>query len=885
MRLSSGTRLGPYEVVSPLGSGGMGEVYRARDSRLGRDVAIKVLPQHLNENPEVHARFEREARTISSLNHPHICTLHDVGREGETDFLVMELIEGETLADRLERGPLPLAEALRLGIQIADALDRAHRAGIIHRDFKPGNVMLTRSGAKLMDFGLARPTGMSGTGGGSGVSIAGLTQSPTRAAPLTAEGTIVGTFLYMAPEQLEGRETDVRSDLWALGCVLYEMLTGRRAFEGKSQASLIGSIMHAEPAPIPTLAPLTPPQLESLVRACLTKDPEERIQTAHDVKLQLGWIAQSSSQSSGVAAAPAVRRVVKRETVAWAVAAVAIAIAAPGYFLWRPPNDGALGGEPLRFVIPTPPAVVTMDMPRISPDGRAITFAALDTLNRTMVWVRPLSSLTANPIPGTEGARSPFWSPDGKFLGFIANGKLKKIMIHGGPATVICDAPTGSDGTWGKNGDILFDGGGLDPIWRVRASGGVATTAMRGDSTNQVGWPAFLPDGRHYFYTVIRVGSSPELMLGTLDDSTGQALGITASRVEYSPDGYLVFARDRTLLAQRFNAGRRKLEGEPFPVAEDLPVGGNASANFTVSRNGVLVYRATGDARGRLVWFDRTGRELAEIAPAADFRAPALSPDGKRIAIRRTDAGNLDLAMIEPGRGTSTRFTFDPGQDGNPIWSPDGSRIAWTASSGDASVIHIKSASGLGEVQSLALGAAGAATMDWFRNEDRLLYQVVNTATGYDIFTIAIREGAKPEPLIRTPFIEGRGRLSPDGRWLAYESWESGRAEVFVTSLQGAAGKWQISARGGSEPCWSRDGRELFYLSADQQLMAMPVIAGESLQPATPQPLFRVITEPGNRRNVYDVSPDGRFLFLVPASEQSTPMTVVVNWRGGEERR
>ncbi|NOT33004.1 MAG: protein kinase, partial [Candidatus Eisenbacteria bacterium] len=699
------------------------------------------------------------------------------------------------------------------------------------------------------------------------------------------EGTIVGTFLYMAPEQLEGRETDVRSDLWAFGCVLYEMLTGRRAFEGKSQASLIGSIMNSEPAHILTFAPLTPPQLQALVGACLTKDPDERIQTAHDVKLQLGWISQAGSQVSGVAPSLPARRGVKRETFAWAIAGLALASAMLCFFLWRPSSDRGPAGQPLRFIVPVPPGVVTLGMPRVSADGRAIAFSALDTLNRTMIWVRPLSALTANPLPGTEGARSPFWSPDGKFLGFIANGKLKKIAVNGGPATVICDAPSGADGTWGKNGDILFDGGGLDPILRVRASGGIAAAAIRGDSTQQVGWPAFLPDGRHFFYTNIRFNSQPELMLGTLGDSTGEALGITASRVEYSPDGYLVFARDRTLLAQRFNAGRRKLEGEPFPVAEDLPVGGNASANFTVSRNGVLVYRATGDSRGRLVWFDRTGRELAEIAPAADYRSPALSPDGRRIAIRRTDAGNLDLWMIEPGRGTSTRFTFDPGQDGNPVWSPDGSRIAWTAGSGDASVIHIKSASGLGEIQKLSAGGSVGAILDWFKDDDRLLYQVVNTATSFDMYTIAIRDGATPEPLIQTPFIEGRGRLSPDGRWLAYESWESGRAEVFVMSLKGAAGKWQVSVRGGSEPCWSRDGRELFFLSGDQQLMAMPVGAGDSFQPATPQALFRVVTEPGTRRNVYDVSADGRFVFVIPANEQSTPMTVVVNWRGREDQR
>jgi Tol biopolymer transport system component len=887
MRLTPGTRLGPYEVLAPLGAGGMGEVYRARDSRLGRDVAIKVLPQHLSENPEVHARFEREARTISSLNHPHICTLHDVGREGDVEYLVMELVEGETLAKRLEGGAMPVTEVLRLGIQIADALDRAHRAGIVHRDFKPGNIMLTRSGAKLMDFGLARPTAAAGApGGASGATIAHLTQSPTIASPLTAEGAIVGTFVYMAPEQLEGRETDVRSDLWAFGCVLYEMLTGRRAFEGKSQASLIGSIMHSEPPPLATTSPMAPPQLEALVRSLLAKDPEERVQTAHDVKLQLTWIAQAGSHPSIAAPALPVRRGPRREAVAWAVAAVALATA--GFFAWRAATGGSRSGagdEQVRFTIPVPPAVVALDMPRVSPDGRMVAFSAQDTLNRTMIWVRPLNSLAANPLPGTEGTRPPFWSPDSRYLGFIAGGKLKKIAVAGGPATVICDASSGSDGTWGEGDVILFDGGGNDPILRVSAAGGVATPAISSDSTFQVGWPAFLPDGRHFFYTKI-LADGAELMLGTLGDTVGRSLGISGSRVEYSPEGYLVFARDRTLMAQRFSTRNMKLEGEPFPVAEDLPVSGNANANFTVSRNGVLVYRSTGEMLNRLAWLDRTGRELAEVAPAADFRGPALSPDGRRIAIRRTDAQNLDVWVIDPARGTTTRFTFEPGADGNPVWSPDGTQIAWTGDTRDGPAILIKSASGLGEVKRVLLPGPASAMLDWSRDGGRLLYQALQTATGTDLLTAPPVADAKPEVLIQTPFNEMRARFSPDGRWVAYESNESGRAEIYVASLAGAAGKWQISVQGGSDPCWSRDGRELFYLSADQQLMTVPVSTDGGFHPGTPQPLFRVQVEAGLRRNVYDVAPDGqRFLFLLTAGQRNTPMTVVVNWLAGQKRR
>ena len=887
MHLTAGTKLGPYEVLSPLGAGGMGEVYRARDTRLGRYVAIKVLPQHLRENAEVHARFEREARTISSLNHPHICTLHDVGREGDVEYLVMELIDGETLAQRIAKGPLPVAEALKLGVQIADALDRAHRAGIVHRDFKPGNVMLTRSGAKLMDFGLARPTGMAGPGSGSGVSIPHLTQSPTVASPLTAEGAIVGTFLYMSPEQLEGKETDVRSDLWALGCVLYEMVTGRRAFEGKSQASLIGSIMGTEPPPIATLAPMTPPALEALVRGLLAKDPEERIQTAHDVKLQLTWLAQAGSQS-GVAAPVVARRRSRREPIAWGAAALAVAAAA--FFAWRT-GAGDAGGataDAIRFTIPVPPSVSSMSMPRVSPDGRVVALSAQDSAGRTMVWVRPLNSLASNALPGTEGAAAPFWSPDSRYLGFVAGGKLKKIAISGGPATVICDAPSGSDGSWGKGDVILFDGGGSDPILRVSAAGGVASTAIPGDSVAQVGWPAFLPDGKHFFFSRIGNSGTSEIATASLGDTAFRRLEITGSRVEYSPDGYLMFARDRTLMAQRFNAGSMKLEGEPFPVAEDLPVANNALANFTVSRNGVLVYRSTGEVKNRLVWLDRTGRELSEVAPAADFRGPALSPGGDRVAIRLREANseNLDLWVMDLSRGTSTRFTFDPKQDGNPAWSPDGSRIAWTTAVGDSDAIAIKSSTGMGQSQVIAKIGGASAVLDWSRDGRYLLYQYLTPTNAMDVFAVPASGEGPSETVVSSPFRDTRARFSPDGRWIVYESNESGRAEVYVVPFRGTSGKWQVSTRGGSDPFWSRDGREIFYLSPDRQLMAVPVTSGESFVPGTPQPLFRVQVESGLRRNVYDVSPDGqRFLFLLTAGEASTPMTVVVNWRAGQGKR
>jgi serine/threonine protein kinase len=893
MRLSPGTRLGPYEIVSPLGAGGMGEVYRAKDTRLGRDVAVKVLPEHLTDAPEVRARFEREARTISSLNHPHICTLHDVGRapgeggSGDIDYLVMELVEGETLAARIARGPLPFHEILKLATQIADALDRAHRAGVIHRDFKPGNVMVTKAGAKLMDFGLARAAVQGAAPGSSstGVTIAQLTQSPTMASPLTQQGALIGTFLYMAPEQLEGRESDSRSDIFALGCVLYEMATGRRAFNGKSQASLIGAIMSSEPPPISASTSMTSPALDALVRACLAKDPEERIQTAHDVKLQLSWIAQSGEHSGPTGPIELPKRRRSLEPVAWGIAAIGLVVSV--LLALRGGSNGAAGKRQLAFTIPIPPSLTPLYQPRISPDGTILAFVAQDSLNRTMIWLRPLNALTANPVPGTEGTRPPWWSPDSRYLAFIAEGKLKKIAVSGGPAQVICDAPTGSDGTWGKDGVILFDGAGADPIYRVNAAGGVKSVAIPGDSVKQVGWPAFLPDGKHFFYSSIGTSGESQTMIGTLGSTKSKPLNIQGSRVEYSPDGYLLLARDRTLVAQRFDAGALALRGEPFPIAENLPVGGNGIANFTVSNDGILVYRAANSISNRLVWLSRSGQELSEVAPAADFRAPALSPDGTKIAIRRADpdSRNLDVWVIDTARGTTTRFTFDPGDDGNPIWSPDGSKIAWSAFRNGEDALWMKSANGVGEEEKVALTGSNGVALCWSSDGNTIFFNAFGSAL-YDVLAIDLHGDRKPRTVLGSKFSEGRAQLSPDDHWLAYQSDESGRPEVYVVSYPNGGGKWQISTSGGIEPCWSRDGRELFYLSADGRLMTVPIPAGASFNPGTPTGLFRVQTEQSPRRNVYCPSPDGKkFLFLVPAGQNETPMTALVNWRGDNGRK
>ena len=654
MTLSAGTRLGPYEILAPIGAGGMGEVYKARDTRLERTVAVKVLAAHLSTSEETRQRFEREAKTISQFSHPHICALHDVGREGDTDYLVMEFLEGESLADRLGKGALPTEQILRYGIEIADALDKAHRQGIVHRDLKPGNVMITKTGVKLLDFGLAKPLIAAGARPVSGASV--LATEAQVSQPLTERGTVLGTFQYMAPEQLEGGEADGRSDIFAFGAVLYEMATGRKAFIGKSQASLIGSILKDDPPSVTEASPMIPPALNRVVKTCLAKDPEDRFQTAHDVKLQLQWIAEGGSQV-GLPAPVAARRK-SREKLAWAIAAAAILAAGLATFgyLRRAPKPPRI----VRFDIATPEEIVSLDAPRVSPDGKLVAFNATDSSGKTRIWLRPLSALVAQPLAGTDGTTRPFWSPDSRYLGFFAEGKLKKIDVTGGPPQNICDAPTGSDGSWSPEGVILFDGRGNDPINRVSAAGGVPVAEVKPDPAHkqsQVGWPEFLPDGRHFLFMVIGARAEDSAYrIGSLDSKESKAFAPAQTLITYAPPGYLLFVRDRTLVAQPFDAKAMKTTGEPVPLAEKIGVDNVGLARFSVSREGTLAYR-TGESGTRLLWVDRNGKELDTAGEAGDSREPALSPKGDRLAFDLNDVrtGAGDIWVRDLARGVNSR--------------------------------------------------------------------------------------------------------------------------------------------------------------------------------------------------------------------------------------
>jgi len=887
--LSSGARLGPYEIVSPLGAGGMGEVYRARDTRLGRDVAIKVLPEHLSKHPDARARFEREARAVSSLNHPHICTLHDVGREGATDFLVMEHLEGETLLSRLERGPVPLDEMLRVAIQIADALAAAHRSGVVHRDLKPGNVMLTKAGAKLLDFGLAKGLGPA--------SASDLTASPTMTSPLTAAGTIVGTFQYMAPEQLAGKEADVRTDLWAFGAVLFEMATGKRAFVGETQATLIGAILHAEPPSLSQLQPVTPPALERLVKACLAKDPDDRWQSAGDLKRELVWIAAGTAV--GEAAAPGSPGTAKatrtRERLAWGIAALLFAALAATL----PPaltqlRGGRAPAHPVRLSLAVPEKSVARD-PAISPDGTRVVVVVQDPTGIASLWLRPLDALEGEPLAGTNEASLPFWSPDGSAIAFFADGKLKRIPAAGGPVTVVCAAVDPRGGAWSPGGEIVFAPTPTGPLSAVSAAGGTprqisALDATRDETTHR--WPSFLPDGRRFLYLAWTAprAENRAILVGSLDAADRRLLMAGDGAARYAPPGYLLFRRGTALFAQRFDASSLTLSGEPQAIADTIATGPfDGHAPFSVAAGGTLVYESGDERPKRLAWFDRAGSRLApswgieEAFPSG----LALSPDGKRLAFE-SDRGDVrNLWLLDLTRGSKTRLTFAVGGDDSPVWSPDGTRIAFDSRRSGEWEIYERAADGSGEDRLLpGVDSKDLWVTDWTDDGRYLLYTAIHEKTGADVWALPLFGDRAPIPIRATEMEERWGVASPDGRWVAYMSSESGRPEVFVEPFPGGGGRWQVSISGGSEPIWRGDGREIFFRSLDSRVCAVPVTAaGAAFDAGTPECLFAI--DPTdvylNTRNAFVVTADGQ-RFAAFVSEGGAPPSavhVVLNWPAG----
>jgi eukaryotic-like serine/threonine-protein kinase len=865
----------------------MGEVYKAKDTRLDRTVAVKVLPSHLSKSEEVRKRFEREAKTISSLSHPHICALYDVGNQDGVEFLVMEYLEGETLADRLGKGQLPLEATLRFGIEIADALDKAHRQGIVHRDLKPGNIMLTKSGVKLLDFGLAKAVAP------AGASV--LTSLPTMAggANLTQEGTILGTFQYMAPEQLEGKEADVRTDIFALGAVLYEMAAGKKAFLGASQASLISAIMQNEPPPISAVQPMTPPALDRVVRTCLAKDPENRFQTAHDVMLQLQWIVEGGSQAGAPAIVTSRRR--SRERVAWTITAVAVLAAAAATFGYvrRAPVE-----TPQSRLSILPPEKTSFDFSfpnggglTVSPDGRRVTFAAKGADGKALLYLRALEDVKARPIPGTENAIWPFWSPDSRFIAFFADGKLQKVDVSGAPPLALCDAPNGRSGSWNKDGVILFSPDSTISIHRVSAGGGPATPVTkldesRGETTHR--WATFLPDGRHFLYMAgTHAGGTKSeanaIYVGSLDSKDRTLLLQVRSNVSYAA-GHLLYLRERVLLAQPFDAKRLRVSGDPVPVADNVLYDpGYFRGALSVSENGVLVYASGGSgSKTRLVLYDRAGKLVGDpIGDPAAYAGLAISPDGQRYAATITDPGTglPDIWLGDFARGALTRFTFGPGFVASPVWSPDGSRVAYARlERGVQTGVYVKPAGGSGQEEALFHSEGRAVPVSWSRDGRSLSYVEfkVGSKTKQDVGILPLTGDRKPSLFLASEFNEYGGWFSPDGRWILYTSDESGKDELYATAFPGPGGKWQISKGGCLGGSWNSAGGEILYMTPALAVVSVPVKATETgLDLGVSKSLFK--SEPADAS---DIAPDGqRFLLAVqPEGTQGPTVTFVSNW-------
>jgi eukaryotic-like serine/threonine-protein kinase len=884
MGLTTGTKLGPYEIQSPLGTGGMGEVYRARDTRLERTVAVKILPAQFSCDPVRKQRFEREAKTISSLNHPHICVLYDVGHQDGMDYLVMECVEGETLVKRLDKGPLPLDQVLKYGAQIADGLDKAHRSGVVHRDLKPGNIMLTPAGAKLLDFGLAKPTA---------APVSAATLTAVQAAPVTEEGTIVGTFQYMSPEQVEGKEVDGRSDIFSLGAVLYEMVTGQRAFEGKSQLSVASAILEKEPAPVSAAKPMTPPALDHAVKKCLAKHPDERWQSASDLASQLKWIGETGSQAGEAGRVSAGHS--RREAAAWLLAAaLTVLLFGAGAAWWQASNR-----RPHAMFFHTSVPFAANDL-ALSPDGRTLAMVAYSELaNNNVLWAYEVGGRRTSSLNGTQGGSFPFWSPDGKFIGFFADGKLKKVDVSGGQVQVLCDAPVGRGGTWNQDGVILFTPDGLGTgLFRVSSSGGSPVQVTKLDSSRfeqSHRWPLFLPDGKHFLYLAANFGGKFEynaIFLGSLDSSERHLLVSTRAQAAYAEPGYLLYLREnKTLVAQPFDRRRYVLSGVPYPLSDDvLYFPQMYRAVFSISSGEVLVTQTgRGASISQLTWFDRSGKPAGTVGIPGSYFNVRLSPDGRRVAVDQTDLGGRsgDIWIHEPARGARTRLTFDPSSNVTPTWSPDGRQILFSSNrSLSSGGLYLKNADGSGpeeEVADTGADALLANVWDWSRDGKYILF-----AKGNELWSLS-RPERVAKPLLQAKWTVRNAQFSPDGRWIAYASNETGGWEIYVSPFPSGVGKWQVSIAGGQEPRWRQDGKELFYVSAEGKMMALAVTAGAGFKADSPVALFQTHRRPPVSLPdafSYDVSGDGqKFLILTKVDEANpAPLAITLNWASEMEK-
>ena len=853
MPLATGDKLGPYEILSPLGAGGMGEVYKARDTRLDRSVAVKVLPEHIAKREDLRARFEREARAVASLNHPNICTLFDIGVQDGTSYMVMELMEGETLAARIEKGPILLEQAVSYATQIADALDRAHRAGVTHRDVKPANIMLTRDGVKVLDFGLAKSAAPT-----IGPNDATIVQG------LTTEGVVLGTPQYMAPEQFEGREADARADIWAFGAVLYEMVTGQKAFQGKSYSTLVGAILAADPPPM-AVKPFTPSWLERLVRRCLAKEPEDRYHCMRDLVLDL---RTPPLEALAVAAKP--------NRWKWATAACAAIAIAVALFPLRKTGEPPVQSK---YDITPPPATsfantVNVGGTAISPDGTTLAFVATSAKGESLLYLRKIDSLEARALPGTENAGRPFWSPDSKSIGFGAGGKLKRIDVVGGVPLILCDAPVARGGTWNQDGVILYADRSVG-LNRIPASGGTPVPVTKIDAAKGElyhYYPQFLPGGKEFLFMVrSNDAARAGIYWGSLDGRVPVQILATSFNGLYDANSarLLYVQGEGTLMARKLELNPPRLSGDPAMVAQGLSgVRTNGYAEFSISGNGTLFHgRGSLGLKQRFAWFDRTGKQLETIGQPFEATNPFihLSADGSRVAY---SAGTpSDIWVMPVASGIATRVSFSGGS--RPRWSPDGTQIYYS----NGGSICRRASDGSGGEELLAKERPDTVLFSVSPDGKHLLF-------GFsDILRLSLERGQKPEPYLQTKFTESNGAFSPDGRWVAYNSDESGRSEIYIQGFPERLGKWQISAEGGFLPQWRADGKELYWLGNDlRSVMAAPVeLQAEAVKSGRPELLFRTPI-PG-----FATLDGKRFLVQIPegGEQQALPMAVVTNWAAG----
>jgi Tol biopolymer transport system component len=866
-----------YRFIAKLGQGGMGEVWRATDSKLGRDVAIKILPETFAQDPDRMARFRREAQVLASLNHPNIAMIHGV----EERAIVMELVEGPTLADRIAQGPIPLDEAQTIAKQMAEALEYAHERGVVHRDLKPANVKITPEGrVKILDFGLAKAAS-------NEAPALDPMSSPTLTMRATQMGVILGTAAYMSPEQAAGKPVDKRADIWSFGVVLWELLSDRGLFDGETATETLADVLRA-PIDFDRLPRETPPAIQALLRRCLDRDPKTRLRDIGEARIALEERAAALPARVDVAR-PAPARF--RPWIAGVSAAAALAFGA--LYLRRPAEQPRV--LKLNLLPPEKSTLAPNAIPAISPDGLRIAFVAM-TGSKSQLWVRDLDSLASRALPGTEGASSPFWSPDSRTIGFFAGGQLKKIDAAGGPALTLCESLSGRGGAWNQNGVIVFNPGYGYGLFRVPASGGARSPLTTLDQTageTSHRYPWFLPDGKHVLYVAGATDRANEnIWVADLDSKDRRRVMAASSNVAYAPPGFLLFARERTLMAAPFDRAAAQVTGDAFPVAENIDHSTSSytgQGQFSVSNNGVLVY-STGRSAGaiQLTWFDRSGKSLGTVGPPGEVNWPGLSPDDKTVAVFRDDpqTGISDVWLHDLVRNSSYRLTSHPkGISMFPLWSPDGAYVAYSSTWEGTSKEYRKAASGAGGEELLYAPQPSVRADDWSRDGRYLVGEGGDTSGVGNLWVFPLFGDRKQYRFLHSEFHERHARISPDSRWLAYATDRTGRDEVYVTSFPTAGAQTQVSTEGGTFPFWSRDGKELFYLSPSRQLMAAGVKLGREITAEIPKALFEVhyASSSGNTSRL-DVSKDGRFLIPVEHDTSTQSMVVVVNWTAALKR-